>query len=312
MAARPEEAIRFRTLHESPIVRVSEYACPACRGGPGPEEASTGDTLVLMRRGSFCRHFGRRSVVSDVNEAAFFAGGSTYKVSHPCEGGDRGTVLAVPRRILEEFLREWDPAAWEGPGRPLPFVSGHCGADVYWRHRELIRVLESPGDAEPAPFWVDTAALQLYADVLGAAFAQAGMVRRARKDATEEDHVERVEAGKRYLADHLGERLTLDGLARALHTSPYHFARIFQERTGTPLHRYLTLLRLRTSLERVAEGHGDIAALAMDLGFSSHSHFTDAFRKEFGVSPSDLRRTATVRRLREMSKIPEAAPPPFP
>ncbi|MFH1680297.1 MAG: helix-turn-helix domain-containing protein [Candidatus Eisenbacteria bacterium] len=42
--------------------------------------------------------------------------------------------------------------------------------------------------------------------------------------------------------------------------------------------------------------------LALDVGFASHSHFTDAFRREFGVSPSDLRRSATLARLAGMPR----------
>jgi AraC-like DNA-binding protein len=87
-----------------------------------------------------------------------------------------------------------------------------------------------------------------------------------------------------------------------VHASPFHLARVFRERAGVPVHRYLTRLRLRAALERLSDGADDLTALALDLGFSSHSHFTDAFRREFGRSPSDVRRDAGPRALREMSK----------
>jgi AraC-like DNA-binding protein len=35
-------------------------------------------------------------------------------------------------------------------------------------------------------------------------------------------------------------------------------------------------------------------ALALELGFSSHSHFTDAFRREFGKAPSEIRKILEV------------------
>ena len=68
-----------------------------------------------------------------------------------------------------------------------------------------------------------------------------------------------------------------------------------------PLHRYLTRLRLRAALERLAGGANDLTALALDLGFSSHSHFADAFRREFGRTPSAVRGDGR-RTLREMGK----------
>ncbi|MGH9769987.1 MAG: helix-turn-helix transcriptional regulator [Blastocatellia bacterium] len=86
--------------------------------------------------------------------------------------------------------------------------------------------------------------------------------------------------------------LTLDDIARAVGASPFHLARLFQRRTGAPVHRYLTCLRLRASLERLADGASDLAALAFELGFSIHSHFTDSFRREFGRAPATRDRPA--------------------
>jgi AraC-like DNA-binding protein len=304
MAETAGDPIRFQTLHDSPIIRVRAFRCAACKGGPGPEEASEENTLVLMRHGAFCRHFGRRRVTADVNQAAFFGKGSAYRVSHPGDHGDRGTVFQVPQRILQEFVREWDPALEERPDLPFPFPGGPCESGVFWRHRELVRTLEAGAALEP--FWADVTALQIYADVLGAGFLGQGRPARSRKADTAADHHDLVEAGRLYFAEHLGERLTLDEVARALNTSPFHFARLFQHGTGLPIHRYLTQLRLRASLDRLAEGRGDLTALALDLGFSSHSHFTGLFRKAFGKTPSEFREGATVREVREMSKNLEA------
>ena len=108
-----------------------------------------------------------------------------------------------------------------------------------------------------------------------------------------------ADAVKAYLAAHLCERLTLDEIARAVAVSPFHLARIFQQHAGVPVHRYLTQLRLRAALEQLAGGAHDLTALALELGFSSHSHFTDAFRREFGCPPSAARADAA---LRELSK----------
>lgn len=96
----------MRTLYESPIVVVRDCDCRHGHGGPGSEESSEADTIVLMRHGAFCRHYGNRTVTSDVNQAAFFPGGTAHRVSHPAESGDRGMTFAVPPRVLGEIVRE--------------------------------------------------------------------------------------------------------------------------------------------------------------------------------------------------------------
>ena len=298
MPKTPDLPLAFRLLYESPILRVRDYTCRACQSGPGGEEYSDGNSIVLMRHGAFCKYFGRRVATADVNQAVFFSGRSTYRVSHPADCGDRGTTFVVSPRVLNDIVRELDPAVDERPDRPFPFVTGPCDTNTFWRHRAFVQRLESAQSDLQEPIWADVIALQLVADILAAAFQCHALPSKRRRLGTDDDHAERVEAAKTYLASRLGERISLDEVARAVHLSPFHFARVFQARTGVPVHRYFTRLRLRAALDRLMEGADDLTALALELGFSSHSHFTDAFRAEFGRAPSRIRRST----LRELSK----------
>jgi AraC family transcriptional regulator len=302
MSRRHEEPLTFRALYASPLLGVQEYHCRACRGGPAAEEYSDRNHIVLLRSGAFCKHFGRRTVTADVNQAVFFAQRSTYRVSHPADCGDRGTIFVPSPRLLNDIIRELDPTVDERPDRPIPFVTGPCDPGVFWRHRELARTLEAARSHPLDPLRADVTALQLVADVLEAAFRRHGGPRKRRRNATEADHADRAEAAKGYLASRLADRVMLDDVARAVHASPFHLARVFRQRTGVPIHRYLTRLRLRAAIERLSDGADDLTALALDLGFSGHSHFTDAFRREFGRTPSDVRRELGRRTTREPSK----------
>ena len=58
-----------------------------------------------------------------------------------------------------------------------------------------------------------------------------------------------------------------------------------------PLYRYQLQLRLSRALDAIAK-YDDLSALAVELGFSSHSHFAHAFRQAFGRSPTNFRRSA--------------------
>jgi AraC-like DNA-binding protein len=301
MARRAENSIIYHSLHESPLVSVRSYCCHAERSGPGAEEFSGTNTIVLLRRGAFCQHFGRRTVTADVNQTVFFAQDSTYRVSHPAECGDRGTVFDVAPRVLNDIIGGLQPSH-ANPDRPFPFSTGPCDLGAFWQHYELVEGLQTNPVAPPEPLWAEETALRLIGRVLETAFAHHGLPARPRRTGTEAAHAERVEAVKSYLARRQGERMTLGEVARAVHTSPYHLARVFRQRTGLSLHRYLTRLRLRAALERLAAGANDLTTLALELGYCSHSHFTDAFRREFGRPPSAVRRHADGKGLREMSK----------
>jgi AraC-like DNA-binding protein len=86
------------------------------------------------------------------------------------------------------------------------------------------------------------------------------------------------------------ESLSLRTIAKDSSKRPNaHLCRVFRRVTGRTLHRYRHDLRVRTSLERVVESRSTLTDVAIELGFSSHSHFTQAFRVEFGQRPSQFR-----------------------
>jgi AraC-like DNA-binding protein len=92
-------------------------------------------------------------------------------------------------------------------------------------------------------------------------------------------------------------------ISRQVYCSPYHLARLFREQIGVSLRQHQLRLRLALALERLLEERISLTELALDLGFSSHSHFTAAFRRAFALAPDVFRQTATKRRLGEMRKI---------
>ncbi|MEM6456767.1 MAG: helix-turn-helix transcriptional regulator [Acidobacteriota bacterium] len=298
-----DHPLTWYALHDSTHVSVRGYRC---RGGPTAEEHSDNHNIVLLRRGVFQKHVGRQSLTADVNQALFFAKGSTYRVSHPLDGGNRGTVFTLAPHALRDMLSDFDPARADQPDQPFPFASGPCESGVFWRHRQFLRRLEAAGAQPPLdPMWRDETVLHLMADILAAAFARHSAPQKRRRGDTCVDHADRAEAAKSYLACRMGESITLDDVARHVHTSPFHLSRVFRQHTGVPVHRYLTRLRLRAALERLADGVRDLTALALELGYASHSHFTDTFRREFGRTPSDMRRALSRRPLAEVSKNPE-------
>lgn len=302
----PENRLDFRSLYDGSLVSIRDYQCYACRGGPAHEEFSERNDIVLMRRGAFCKHSGRHIVTADANQAVFFSKGSTYQISHPTDDGDRGTVLVVAPSLLNDIIREHDPSVDDRSERPFPFVLGPCSNSACWQHFQLVQRLNIAEADPPEPLWVDSIAVQLVSDVLGTAFSRHGFPRKRQRPGTAADHADRAEAVKSWLASRLSDRVTLNDVARGVHVSPFHLARLFREHACISIHRYLNRLRLRAALERLRDSPDDLTALALDVGFSSHSHFSDAFRREFGLSPSTVRKHAIGRTIRELSKNLEA------
>jgi len=127
--------------------------------------------------------------------------------------------------------------------------------------------------------------------VLGSALAAARSQRppgRGRP-ATRTVHRSLVEDAKALLGARALDQMPLAELARELHTSRFHLVRVFRRETGTTIAAYRTQLRIRAALERLLAGGDDLAAIAAECGFASHSHLTDTFRRTLGAPPSGIR-----------------------
>lgn len=88
-------------------------------------------------------------------------------------------------------------------------------------------------------------------------------------------------------------RLTLTQVATHVGVTPVHLTQAFKRSEGMPLYRYQGQLRLARALA-LLPGCNDITDLALELGYSSHSHFTAAFRAQTGQTPSAYRSGAVT------------------
>lgn len=89
---------------------------------------------------------------------------------------------------------------------------------------------------------------------------------------------------------HLDEEFDLDDLAARARLSKFHFHRLFKNATGMSPGKYQLNARMNEARRRLRETKESVIAIALDLGFSSPSHFAQAFRRETGQTPSEYRR----------------------
>lgn len=99
-------------------------------------------------------------------------------------------------------------------------------------------------------------------------------------------------AMQEYVNRAVGQPPSLREIGAACGLSPFAASRIFHRHVGISLRAYLKRLRLRNALQRVERGD-DIASIALDFGFCDHAHFSNAFRAEFGIAPTEWRLRAT-------------------
>ena len=99
-----------------------------------------------------------------------------------------------------------------------------------------------------------------------------------------------------FLAEHVGQPVTLDDLARVAAMSRYHLSRTFRVSVGVPLRSYVRNLRLERAQQMLARSpEASLTDVALDAGFYDLPHFDKAFRERYGVSPSEFRKARQTR-----------------
>lgn len=98
--------------------------------------------------------------------------------------------------------------------------------------------------------------------------------------------LERVEKVRELLLADLENPPSLEELARTCGCHPQYLSRQFSETTGTTISLLLRRLRIERAAELLATGRMNISEAALEVGYRSLSHFSQAFRAEKGTPPS--------------------------
>jgi AraC-like DNA-binding protein len=272
-------------LYSSPVLRIGKF-----RVGPddprfhdsGPAE---NHIFVFPRTLVRIRHEGQEAFVAGPDVVTYYNRGQVYRRDSVGGRPDRCEWFAFDEGVLRDALSARDPGAADRPDRPFAFSHGPAEPVAYFLQRRVVESLSRGEAGGVDSLEVEETLLDVLDRILRArelAPKPEPGLRRShshKRDLSEEARVELARAG---------DRRSLTEIAAALGVSIFHLCRVFRRETGTTLHAYRNRLRLAMALELVPRRRRELTDVALALGYSSHSHFTAAFRREYGVTPTSL------------------------
>lgn len=245
----------FCQRHSGPGFVLGTWTCSCTHERPGPEQGLDRAVINVVLRGSFVRHVGRQQVTAEPLSAILSRPGEIWRSSHlPGCSGDSGVYVIVEAELSRGAERRM---ALSGPS---------------WLDWARLAREDDPERSIELTMALST-------DLLDSSSLPA----------REPPYVTRA---RRILAEHRRDPPPLTALAEELHVSPWHLCRAFRAATGSTPRAYAERLTLAEVASRLAEYPTDLATLAVEQGFSSHSHLTARFKALFGCTPSALSRTA--------------------
>jgi AraC-like DNA-binding protein len=273
--------LSVQPLLDTQTVALRDVVCRGECRHKSAEECAHVTHLVFPYRGVYVRHLGRDDAVAEANQVLFFNQDESYHISHPIKGGDACLSLAIG----EPWLRELASKDQVREGAALRFRWQRLRVDPrtqalvsLLRHtlsRQVIETLEA-----------ETLVLTLVRRALGERTSHAARASEGRKKL--------VDRAKLVLSSDLGRRWTLAEIAAEVGVSPVYLTQVFQQVEAIPLYRYQLRLRLARALDLLGR-YDDLTSLSMELGFSSHSHFSSAFRQAYGRTPTEFQRLIHLR-----------------
>lgn len=257
-------------------IRVGKFRCPAAHPEFPHAGQIEGYTVVFPRTSVWIEQEGRPPFVADPHVMVLYNLGQPFTRRPLAADGDRADWFSVSPELAAAIAADLDP---DGDPRQ-PFATGYVSvpAALFYRQRRTLATILA-GEADP--FFVEQEVIGL----VGTAMESGGAGRACRQ----RDARAAVEATRAEICRDPTRSFTVRELALRVGVSPFHLCRLFRRETGITLHTYLVDLRLRRSLERLSDAETDLSRVALEAGFSSHSHYSAAFRRRMGITPSRAR-----------------------
>jgi AraC-like DNA-binding protein len=99
-----------------------------------------------------------------------------------------------------------------------------------------------------------------------------------------------VRCAQKTMMANLHESVPLAKLAADAGLSSWYFCRAFKQSAGLSPHQWMQQKRLDLARKLLADHSRSLTSIALDLGYASLSHFSAAFKRATGMSPSQYRR----------------------
>ena len=260
---KPVETLLFR----SDVVAAGKFRCPSTHPLFRDSGPCSHHTFVFPRTVTRIRVDDGRTLTGSPSAVLFYNQDQLYtraKVSDV----DASDWYTVADDVLGEMLRTDDLR------RPFRMTDAPIDAKTFLAQRAIFDRLDARTPID---------ALEVEESILNVLRRVVARVPIAQK---KRDAVEDVKA---IVARYAARNPSLRELAAAVSMSPFELCRTFRAQTGETITKYRHTLRLRLALDQLRDRRLDLTALALDLGYSSHSHFTFAFRRAFGITPSAWR-----------------------
>ena len=220
--------------------------------------------LTMVRQGHYCRKLGRRTENYQAGSLTFLQTNDSHTDSYA--PGSKCLHVVIPSELEQRLTRDF---GIQGSCQIPPSLSACFSIALQreFRHTDS----DSPLIVEALLFDLVSRHLDIIRDRCSARPKWLGLL-------------------LDYLDDTLEQEWSLRNMAAEIGVHPVYLCRTFSEHFDCTLGEYIRKQRVLRARQLLAIGDRPLAEIASESGFADQSHFTRAFKQQFGITPGKWRR----------------------
>jgi AraC-like DNA-binding protein len=245
------------------------------------------EICLNLRGGGVLRASAREFNVNSSTAIFYWTGTGPSGLEANRSVGERHEFLTIEfsRTFLEKRFGRFGEGLHPVVRAAIQGAVGGCVSEVCrltTQHKALAEVLRKPPVVGGAnELWYEAKAMEVAALFFFQTPTEQDLFCR-RQQVTSRERVEKV---RTLLQETLAEPPSLDEIARKVGCSPFYLSRTFSKETEMTIPQFIRKIRMERAAELLRSGKYNVTEAAMEVGYSSLSHFSLAFHEVHGCCP---------------------------
>jgi AraC-like DNA-binding protein len=274
----------IQTLYDSPICTVHNFLCQCRECAISEKEYQHTFSMAYIRKGNFRFKVFRNDLDAYSGLFLLCKPGYEHQVAHVHDIPDQCTIFSFPAESTARLMAHATAFAWFFNNPDIQSILVKATPEMEFLHQRIFTLLPQPRYSR---LWAEQLMTELFLLVLSAGNPPQPLP--VLNDKQKRNYLPVIEQVKTYINENYADDVTLPQLAVLGNMSPFHFNRLFKQITAAAPYRYLLQVRLKQAHLQLCNTQQPVTDIAFSTGFNSLEHFSAAYKKQFGKSPSAMR-----------------------
>lgn len=274
----------IQTLYQSPICTVHNFLCRCEECAVSAKEYQETFSMAYIRKGNFRFRVFRNELDAYSGLFLLCKPGYEHQVAHVHNIPDQCTIFSFPAESADRLMAHTASFSWFFSNPDIQSILLKATPEMEFLHQHIFSLLQK---VHSPRLWIEQLMTDLFIMVLSAGDPLHPLP--ALNDKQKRNYLPAIEQVKVFINENYADEVTLPQLAALGNMSPFHFNRLFKQVTAATPYNYLLQVRLKQATLQLCNTSLPVTDIAFSTGFNSLEHFSAAYKKQFGKSPSAMR-----------------------